>query len=61
MGYECKQTVTGGIMKETHCTERIGVRKFIKGRGGGINEPSTLIKTKIQLTSETKGVISAGE
>ena len=56
----CKQTVTGGIMKETHCTEQIAMKQFFS-RKGGINEPTTLIKTKMQLTSETSGVISAGE
>ena len=51
----CEQTVTGGVMKETHCTELIAMKPLTSD-----NHATTLIKTKMQLTSETSGVISAG-
>ena len=51
----CEQTVTGGVMKETHCTELIAMKPLASD-----NHATTLIKTKMQLTSETSGVISAG-
>merc|ERR1739838_317567 len=54
----CKQSVTGGVMKETQCTEQINMKHFFSNKGG-INKPTTIIRTKIQLTSETSGVISA--
>merc|ERR1739838_536012 len=54
----CKQSVTGGVMNESQCTEQINMKHFFSNKGG-INKPTTIIRTKIQLTSETSGVISA--
>ena len=52
----CKQTVTGGVMTETHCEELIALKPLSSD-----NQATTLIKTKMQLISETSGVIPAGK